>query len=57
MELSDEDKKRILEEEQRRLAEEQFRAEVRRGLVSGTGAADSLPAKSKTLRQSAPIFR
>jgi S1-C subfamily serine protease len=50
MELSDEDKKRILEEEQRRLAEEQFRAEVRRGLVSGTGAADSLPAKSKTLR-------
>ena len=50
MQLSDEEKKRILEEEQQRLAEEQFRAEVRRGLVSGTGAVGAVPAKSKTLR-------
>jgi len=42
MELSDEQKKRILEQEQQRLAEEQFRAEVRRGLVSGDGATKTL---------------
>src|SRR5947209_5275575 len=41
MELSDEKKKRIQDEEQQRLAEEQYRAQVRRELQSqaGTGTA------------------
>ena len=40
MELSDEQKKRILEEEQQRLAEEQYRAQVRQELVNRTAATN-----------------
>jgi S1-C subfamily serine protease len=53
MELSDEQKKRILDEEQQRLAEEQYRAQVRRELQSqagtGTAAAPAMaPAQATT---------
>lgn len=50
MELSDEQKKRILEEEQARLAEEQYRAQVRRELQNHSEAAPSVPPKSSTLK-------
>src|SRR5205085_973785 len=59
MELSDEQKKRILGEEHQRLAEEQYRAQVRRELQTqaGTGAAaapamapDPPTTRSNTLR-------
>lgn len=55
MELSDEQKQRILQEEQARLAEEQYRAQVRRDLQRRTGAAAvptvaPIPAKSNMLR-------
>jgi len=50
MELSDEQKKRILEEEQQRLAEEQYRARVRRDLESRTMSASPVPAKSSGLK-------
>ena len=44
MELSDEQKKRILEEEQARLAEEQYRAQVRRELRQQTKTVAPVPA-------------
>lgn len=50
MELSDEQKKKILEEEQARLAEEQYRTKVRRELQNQTGTAAAVPSKSKTMR-------
>jgi len=50
MELSDEQKKRILEEEQQRIAAEQYRAQVRRDLESRTVSASPAPAKSSTLK-------
>src|ERR1035437_5663386 len=50
MDLSDEQKKRILEEEQARLAEEQYRAQVRRELQNQTGAAAPAPLKSNAAR-------
>ena len=45
MELSDEQKKRILEEEQQRIAEEQYGAQVRRELQKQTGIATPVPAR------------
>src|SRR5208283_345533 len=55
MELSNEQKQRILGEEQQRLAEEQYRAQVRKDLQSRTGAAAvptvaPIPSKSNMLR-------
>ena len=50
MELSDEQKKRILEEEQQSLAEEQYRVQVRRELQKQNGAAAPVPANSRTLK-------
>jgi hypothetical protein len=50
MELSDEQKQRILEEEQQRLAEEQYRTKVRRELQNQTDSATPVEAKSNTLR-------
>jgi S1-C subfamily serine protease len=50
MELSDEQKKRILEEEQQRIAAEQYRAQVRRDLESRTVSASPVPAKSSALK-------
>ena len=41
MELSDDQKKRILEEEQQRIAEEQYRAQVRKELGSTSAAGRS----------------
>jgi S1-C subfamily serine protease len=55
MELSDEQKKKILEEEQQRIAEEQYRAQVRRELQGQTGTdaspkMASVSAKSPTTK-------
>jgi len=55
MELSDEQKQRILAEEQQRLAEEQYRAHVRRELQSQGGAAADpalahVPTRTNTTR-------
>jgi Trypsin-like peptidase domain/emp24/gp25L/p24 family/GOLD len=55
MELSDEQKQRILEEEKQRLAEEEYRARVRRELQSQGGSAPApaiapTPTRSKVTR-------
>jgi hypothetical protein len=50
MELSDEQKKRILEEEQARLTEELYRAQVRRELQIQAGATPSGSEKSNALK-------
>ena len=50
MELSDEQKKRIREEEQARLAEEQYRAQVRRELQNRAGVTPLVAPKSSTLK-------
>jgi cytoskeletal protein RodZ len=50
MELSDEQKQRILKEERQRLAEEQYRTQVRRELRSRTDSAAPVVKKSNTLR-------
>jgi hypothetical protein len=49
MELSDDQKKRILEEEQQRLAEEQYRTQVRQGLrnPTATNQASAVAAQSR----------
>ncbi len=69
MELSDEQKRRILEEEEQRLAEEQYRAQVRRELQSQTGATGATgvaaapapavmpPQQKPNARRNAPRFR
>jgi S1-C subfamily serine protease len=49
MELSDEQKQRILQEEQQRLAEEQYREQVRRELQSQTNSAAPVGTKSNSL--------
>jgi S1-C subfamily serine protease len=50
MELSDEQKQRILQEEEARLAEEQYRAQVRRELQSQDGGPTPVRPQSKTTR-------
>lgn len=50
MELSDEQKQRILEEEQARLAEERYREQVRLELKSKTGTAPSASRTASTLK-------
>jgi len=50
MELSDEQKKRILEEEQQRIAAEEYRTQVRRDLESRTVSASPVPAKTSALK-------
>jgi S1-C subfamily serine protease len=50
MELSDEQKKRILEEEQRRIAEEKYRTQVRLDLESRNGNTNPVPTKSSALK-------
>ncbi len=50
MELSEDQKKRILEEEQARIAEERYRAQVRGELQSQTDSPAPFEAKSKTVR-------
>jgi len=50
MELSDEQKKRILEEEQQRIAAEEYRTQVRRDLESRTVSGSPAPAKSSALK-------
>ena len=50
MELSDEQKQRILQEEKARLAEEQYRAQVRRDLQSQDGGPTPVRPQTKTTR-------
>ena len=50
MELSDEQKKRILEEEQQRIAAEEYRTQVRRDLESRTVSGSPVPAKTGILK-------
>jgi hypothetical protein len=50
MELSPDHKQRILEEEQERLAEEEYRTQVRRELQTKTDTPFPVPAKSNTVR-------
>jgi hypothetical protein len=50
MELSDDQKKRILEEERQRMAEEEYRTQVRRDLESRTVSGSPAPAKTSALK-------
>ncbi len=50
MELSDEQRKRILEEEQQRIAAEEYRTQVRRDLEGRAVSASPVPAKTSALK-------